>query len=177
MTMLFRRCLTLFMSTLRYTTLIRRCKFQRWNTQRCFNVDLTLSHVATSHQPKDNVETTLKCFLGGNLPVAVAVQSFLQSDRLISPLRSKFYDQYSGNDNLPQGHLIVVSVPCDIRKDSFKDSFFEMNKFPMKEPINFCKFYDNEGTTHLLLWSDHFINPTVWYLFFDLNFMTSSLWW
>ena len=44
-----------------------RCKFQSWNTQRCFNVDLTLSHVATSYQPKDNVETILKCLLGGTI--------------------------------------------------------------------------------------------------------------
>ena len=43
---------------------VRRCKFQRWNTQHYFNVDLTLSHVATSYQPKENNETTLKCFLG-----------------------------------------------------------------------------------------------------------------
>ena len=60
----FRRCLMLFISTLKYTTLIRRCKFQRWNTQRCFNVDLALSHVPTLYQPKDNSETTLKCLLG-----------------------------------------------------------------------------------------------------------------
>ena len=58
---------------------------------------------------------------------------------------------------------MVLSVPCNIRKDSFKDSFFEMNEFPMKEPINNDNegTYDNEGTTQLLLRSDHFINPTV----------------
>ena len=43
-----------------------------------------------------------------------------------------------------------------------------------KEPINFCKLYDNE-TTHLPLRSDHFINPTVWHLVFGLNFITSIL--
>ena len=59
----FWRCLTLFISTLKYTTLIWRCKLQRWNTQSCFNVDLTLSHVATSYQPKDNAETMFKCLL------------------------------------------------------------------------------------------------------------------
>ena len=63
---------------------------------------------------------------------------------------------------------MVVSVPCDMRKDYFKVTFFEMNKFPMKEPVNFCKFYDNEGTTQLLLQSDHFINATVWYLVFGI---------
>ena len=64
MTTLFRNCWNLFISTLKYATLIQRCKFQRWNTQHYFNVDLTLSHVATSYQPKENNETTLKCFLG-----------------------------------------------------------------------------------------------------------------
>ena len=57
--------------------------------------------------------------------------------------------------------MVVSVVPCDMRTDSFKDTFFEMSKFPMKEPINFCKFYDSEGTTQLLLRSDHFINPTI----------------
>ena len=44
----------------------RRFKFQRWNTQRCFNADLTLSHVVMLYQPKNNVGTTSKCFLGFN---------------------------------------------------------------------------------------------------------------
>ena len=39
-------------------------KFQRWRAQRCFNVDLTLCNVATSYEPRNNVETTLKCLLG-----------------------------------------------------------------------------------------------------------------
>ena len=56
---------------------------------------------------------------------------------------------------------MIVSVPRDMRKDSFKDTSFEINKFPKKEPTNFCKFYDNEGATQLLLRFDHFINPTV----------------
>ena len=43
---------------------VQRCKFQRWRTQRDFNVDLTLCDVAMSYQPKNNVETTLKCLLG-----------------------------------------------------------------------------------------------------------------
>ena len=50
-----------------------------------------------------------------------------------------------------------------------------MNKFPKKEDINFCKIYDNEGTTQLLLRFDHFINRTVWYLVFGVNFVTSIL--
>ena len=31
------------------------------------NVDLTLCDVATSYQPKNNVEPTLKCLLGSNI--------------------------------------------------------------------------------------------------------------
>ena len=55
---------------------------------------------------------------------------------------------------------MVLSVPFDLRKDSFKDTFSEMNKFPKKEPINFCKCYDNEETTQVRSFhqSDHFIN-------------------
>ena len=37
----------------------------------------------------------------------------------------------------------------------------------------FCKFYDNEGATQLLFRSNHFISPTVWFLFFGLNFIAS----
>ena len=44
------------------STLFQRCGSTR--TQRCFNVDLTLCDVATSYQPKSNVEPTLKCLLG-----------------------------------------------------------------------------------------------------------------
>ena len=32
--------------------IVESCKFQRWRTQRCFNVDLTLCDVAASYQPK-----------------------------------------------------------------------------------------------------------------------------
>ena len=42
----------------------QRWHMQRWHMQRCFNIDLTLHDVAKSYQPKNNVETTLKCFLG-----------------------------------------------------------------------------------------------------------------
>ena len=81
---LFRRCPLLWKSTLKMTTLFRRCltfsvqhwkrqrcfnvvlrcKFQRWYLQRCFNDDLMLCDAATSYQPKNNVEQTLKCLLG-----------------------------------------------------------------------------------------------------------------
>ena len=43
---------------------VQRCKFQRWRTQPCFNVDLTLWDVATLYQPKINAKPTLKCLLG-----------------------------------------------------------------------------------------------------------------
>ena len=77
-------------------------------------------------------------------------------------LRSKFYDQYSVDDILSQEYLMVMGVPCDMRKNPFKDTFFEMNTFPKKKSISFYKFYDNEGaTTQLLLRSNHFINMTV----------------
>ena len=61
MTKLFRRCLYQRWNTQHWFNVVRRCKFQRWNTQRCSNVDLTLPHAVTSYQPKDNVETMLKC--------------------------------------------------------------------------------------------------------------------
>ena len=56
---------------------------------------------------------------------------------------------------------MLFSVPCDMCKVSFKEIFFEMTNFSENEPVNVCKFCDNEGATQLLLWSDHFINPTV----------------
>ena len=45
----------------------QRCKFQRWHTQHCFNVNLTLSDVVTLNQLSHNVQTTLKCLLGKEL--------------------------------------------------------------------------------------------------------------
>ena len=56
---------------------------------------------------------------------------------------------------------MVVSNPRNMRKDSFKGTFFVMNKFPKKEPTNLCKFYDSKGTTKFLWWSDDFPNPSV----------------
>ena len=35
---------------------VPRCKFQRWNTQHCINVDLTFSQVTTSRERWNNVE-------------------------------------------------------------------------------------------------------------------------
>ena len=70
---------------------------------------------------------------------------------------------------------MIVSVPFDMRKEFIKDTFSEINKFPNKEPINFCKCYDNLETFHLFLQSNYFINPTVWCLVLGVNFMTTIL--
>ena len=60
------RCLIQRWKTPRCFNVVLRCKIQRWRTQRCFNVDLTLWGVVTSYQPKNNIEPTLKCLLGGD---------------------------------------------------------------------------------------------------------------
>ena len=65
-TTLLRCWSALWNSRLKITTVLRSCstfKSQRWHTQRCFNVDLTLSDVMTSYQPGNNVKTTLKYLL------------------------------------------------------------------------------------------------------------------
>ena len=83
----------------------------------------------------------------GSQSVVPVVQSFHESGYLLSRFWPTFYDQLS-NDCVWHG------------KDSFKDTSLEMNRFSKKKAISFCKFYDNEGATQLLLRSDHFINPT-----------------
>ena len=70
---------------------------------------------------------------------------------------------------------MIVTVPCDMRKELTKDTFFWTSKFPEKEPIDFCKSCDNDVTFLVVLQSNHFINPNVWFLVFDLHFMTSVL--
>ena len=54
---------------------------------------------------------------------------------------------------------MVVTVPCDIGKHY--NTSFKMNKFSKKKHINFCKFYDSEGSTQLLLVPDHFVSLTI----------------
>ena len=46
-----------------HKVVVERCKLQRWRTQRCFNVALTLCDLATSYVPKNHVKPTLKCLL------------------------------------------------------------------------------------------------------------------
>ena len=92
---------------------------------------------------------------------------------MISCLRSNFYDQYSSDVILSQGHLIVVSVSCNIDKDL--DTSFEMSKFSKKEPTHLCKFCDIEGATQLFLRSDHFVSSTISYLLLGLNLMPTTL--
>ena len=61
-----------FLKMVIFTTLLwrcfqrcfQRCKFQHWLTQRCSNINLTVSDVPTSYHDSNNVETTLKGFLG-----------------------------------------------------------------------------------------------------------------
>ena len=59
------RCSNQHRNEQRWFDVVQCCKLQFWCTQHCFNVDLTLSDVETSYQPNKNVETTLKCLLGG----------------------------------------------------------------------------------------------------------------
>ena len=57
-TTLLRRCLTLFISTLKHTNIDLKLPDvvnSNVETRRCFNVDLKFSYVATSYQSKDNV--------------------------------------------------------------------------------------------------------------------------
>ena len=60
---LFRRCSIQLWNIKCGFNVVERCKFQHWRTQHCFNIDLMLCNVATSYQPKNNVEPTLKCLL------------------------------------------------------------------------------------------------------------------
>ena len=71
----------------------------------------------------------------------------------------KFYDQCSSDNILSQGHLVVVSVRCDIRQRL--GHFFRNEQIFQEGTIDFCKFCDSEGATRLLLRSDHFISSTV----------------
>ena len=56
---------------------------------------------------------------------------------------------------------MIMRVPCDMGKVFSKDTSLEINKFPKNEPINFRKFFDSDGVTQLLWWSDHFVNSDI----------------
>ena len=64
MTTLFRRCLTLLNSTLKNSVVSTLFNVVNFNADVHNVVSLTLYDVGTSYQPKNNVEATLKCLLG-----------------------------------------------------------------------------------------------------------------
>ena len=106
---------------------------------------------------------------------ALVVQSIHQSDRLISRLTSKFADQCCSVDMLSKWHLMIMRVPWDMGKVFSKDTSLEINKFPKNEPINFRKFFDSDGVTQLLWWSDHFVNSDIWFFLLGLNLIITTL--
>ena len=57
-------CFNQYRNRQRLLDVAHGCKFQRWHTQRYFNVDLTLFDVATSYQTNNNVKRTFKYLLG-----------------------------------------------------------------------------------------------------------------
>ena len=81
--------------------------------------------------------------------------------------------------------LVMMSYHKSIPSNDSERSVWYMQRmyqrlFFENEPISKERTYkflpdDNEGTFRLLLPSDHFINPTVWYLVLGLNFMTSIM--
>ena len=105
----------------------------------------------------------------GNHSVALVVWSFHQSNHYISHFWCKFYNQYS-SDNIFFTRA-SNSSECSVWYRQRLEHFFqnEGNKFSKKEPVNFCKFYNSEGSTHLLLLSNHFVSLTIWFLLWGLN--------
>ena len=116
-------CLCQRWNTQRWFDVVRRCKFQHWNTQRCFNADRTLSHVATSRQPKDNVETTLKCLLGPYL----SWQSTYPNLKTTRHIKLEFFFWTKLLENLLLAkYLIYVTAPLNSLK------FFNFNSMCCK---------------------------------------------
>ena len=62
------------------------------------------------------------------------------------------------SDNLSSSLKATLHHPEELQT---LEHFFQDKQILKEQPINFCKLYDNEGTTQLPLRSDHFINLTV----------------
>ena len=88
---------------------------------RCFKVDLTLSHIATSYQPKDITETTSKCLLG--------IFSFLLANvNIMFVYFNKMEQKYFLSQS--EGSIFVNStICCSVigRKRAFSPLFWKMN--------------------------------------------------
>ena len=136
MTTLFRRCLTLLSSTQCCFNVVLRCKFQHCHTQRCFNVDLTLCDVATSYQPKNNVER--RCLLGHSgqwnrflvhyKPFAFIQSIFLLVDTILEiKCRSIFKNEHYSCSLRPVS-WIFADIPASVSNFSgeWKRSFYQI---------------------------------------------------
>ena len=101
--------------------------------------------------------------------------SFQTAYLLIDLRLAVFRQLFSWNTGIClQSYLSICAIPW-LFQGLLKKTSTEMTKFPKKEPINFCYFYDSAGVTQTLLWSNQFINPTVWYLALRLNLLTSAV--
>ena len=78
-------------------------------------------------------------------------------------------------------HLMLLSVRVIFAKTSWRNRFPKWTNFQRRNLLSFVSSVIMRELlllllfTQLLLQSDHFINPSVWYLFFGLNFITSIL--
>ena len=88
---------------------------------RCFKVDLTLSHIAASYQPKDIVETTSKCLFG--------IFSFLLANvNIMFVYFNKMEQKYFLSQS--EGSIFANStICCSVigRKRAFSPLFWKMN--------------------------------------------------
>ena len=92
----------------RWFDVVQHCKFQCWRTQYCFNVDLTLSDVATSYQIKNNVEATSKCLSGWLDWVSNTFHSFINSFEILLKLWSDL--SFQSVFSLRRFDIIVVRI-------------------------------------------------------------------
>ena len=110
MTTLFRHCLLCsnqHWNRQLWCDLVQCCKLQRWRTQRFLYVGFTLSDVAKSYQPKNNVETTLildkQCKITKQmfqrLPIALAqVKVGNTSKKVLNEIRQIIYYLYRAKE-------------------------------------------------------------------------------